>query len=429
MEITFISFSVLDRGYASALKTLVFPIISALTPKDININYIDEHVEDLPKTIDSDIIVMTVGTMTSRKARAFALKHRDKVVAVGGPHPTCMPEECLEYANTVFIGEAEGTWPQFIEDVKNGNIKRIYKSPQDVLPIKPDLNFEYFKGKKYSFVGVAQFARGCKFNCEFCCVKILNPGKVKTKNIYDFVEEVKAMPEKLMFLTDDNLFTDEGTTLLLLEKLKPLKKMWHCQVSIDVAHNDKILKAMKDAGFAMVMMGFESIDVDTLKQMNKGANLKLKNYDEAIKNVYKHGLMIAAGFVIGYDNDTPQTIRNTFDFAMKHHFTKAFFTMLQPMPGTKLYNRLLEEGRVTPKWWLDNNYQYGECCFDPKNMTREELSAIFGTLLKEYYTFSNIWKRFLKNYKYLPFTRSILFLGEALLYKKHTNIDIKLDLE
>lgn len=429
MKITFISFSVLQKGYASALKPLVFPIISALTPEDIEIRFIDERVEDLPETIDSDIIVMTVGTMTSRRARAFALRHKDKIIAVGGPHPTSLPEECLEYADAVFIGDSEGTWQQFIEDAKNGNIKQIYKAPQDVLPIKPDLNLEYFKGKKYSFVGIAQFARGCKYNCEFCFIKVLYPGKVKTKNIDDFVEEVKSMPEKIMFLIDDNLFTDEETTLLLLEKIKPLKKMWHCQVSIDVAQNDKILKAMKDAGFAMIMMGFEATDMDTLKQMNKGANLKLKSYDEAIKNVYKHGLMITAGFVIGYDNDTPQTIRNTFDFAMKHHFTKAFFTMLQPMPGTKLYNRLLEEGRVTPKWWLDSNYQYGDCAFEPKNMTREELSAIFDKQLREYYTFSNIWKRFLKNSQYLPLMRSIMFLVEALLFKKHANLNINLDLE
>jgi len=428
MKITFIRFSIFEKTYNASFKPLVFPVIRALTPKDIEIDFIDEHVEKLPEKIDSDIIALSVETLTARKVRNFALKHKTKnnIIAVGGFHPSALPEECLEYADSVTIGDAEDTWPRFLEDAKNGNVQKIYKSSLEIDPIKPVLDLEYFKGKKYSFIGLAQFSRGCKFNCDFCCIKAMYPGKVRTKKVDDFVEEVRSMPEKIIFLADDNLFTDEKTTLLLLEKLKPLKKIWHCQISMDVAYNEKILKAMKEAGFAMVMIGFEAINPDTLKQMNKGANMRIKNFDEAINNIYKHGFMITAGFISGYDNDKIETIWSNFDFAMKYHFTKAFFTMLQPMPGTRLYKRLLAEGRMSPdKWWLDENYTYGDCVFEPKNMTKKELERDFYAAWKKYYTLSNIWKRFKANFKYLSFKDSALFLGEALLQKRNLNLNVK----
>jgi radical SAM superfamily enzyme YgiQ (UPF0313 family) len=163
------------------------------------------------------------------------------------------------------------------------------------------------------------------------------------------------------------IFRDQSTTLQLLEKLRPLKRTWHCQISIDIAYNDKLLKAMKDAGVAIVMIGFEATNAGTLMQMNKGANIRFPDYAKAISNIYRHGIMIAAGFISGYDNDDVDTIRDHYDFCMKHHFTKAFFTMLQPMPGTRLYNRLLAEGRMTlERWWLDEHYKYGRCVFVPK---------------------------------------------------------------
>ena len=428
MKITFIRFSIFERKYNTSFKPLVFQIISALTPKDIQLEFVDEHVEDLPEKIDCDVIALSVETLTARKARDFALKHKTKnnVIVVGGFHPSVMPEECLEYADAVTIGDAEDTWPQILEDIKSGNLKKIYKSSLEVPPAKPDLHLAYFKDKKYSPIGLAQFSRGCKFNCDFCSIKAMYPGKVRTKNIDDFIEEIKSMPEKIIFLADDNLFIDEQTTLHLLEKLKPLKKMWHCQISMDVAYNDKILTAMKEAGFVMVMIGFEAINPETLKQMNKGANMRIKNYEEAINNIYKHGLMITAGFISGYDNDTIDTIWEHFNFAMKHHFTKAFFTMLQPMPGTRLYKRLLAEGRMSPdKWWLDKNYKYGDCVFEPKNMTKHELEREFYAAWKAYYSFGNIWKRFKANFKYLSFVNSLLFLGEALLQKKNLNLNVK----
>jgi radical SAM superfamily enzyme YgiQ (UPF0313 family) len=426
MQITFVKFSIFGSSYNVSFKPLIFPTIRALTPNDVHIEFVDEHVDHLPEHVNAGIIALSVETMTARKARAFALKHKgaDNIIICGGFHPSAVPEECLEYADSVVIGDAEDTWPRFLADVRAGSVQKVYRSSLSMAPVKPVPHLSYFSGKQYGFIGLAQFSRGCRFNCDFCSVKAMYPGPVRTKNVADFVEEVRAMPETLIFLADDTLFVDHETTLHLLESLKPLGKVWHCQISMDVAYDERLLHAMKEAGVAIVMIGFEATRAETLKQMNKGANLRVADYAEAIHNIYRHGLMIAAGFISGYDDDTTSTIWQHFDFCMKHHFTKAFFTMLQPMPGTRLYDRLRSEGRMAPdKWWLDAAYKYGDCVFVPKKMSRAALERDFYAAWKRYYRLINIWKRFIANSRYLTFKRSLMFFGEAILQKKNLSLD------
>jgi len=214
MEITFIRFSIFEKNYNASFKPLIFQVIRALTPKDIKINFVDEHVQELPEKIDSDIIALSVETMTARKARDFALKHKIKnnLIVAGGFHPSTLPEECLEYADSVIIGDAEDTWPRFLKDAQAGNVQKIYKSSLEAAPVKPDLELEYFKDKKYSFIGLAQFSRGCKFNCDFCSIKAMYPGKVRTKKIDDFVEEVESMLSESIRLEPKNgsAYTQRG---------------------------------------------------------------------------------------------------------------------------------------------------------------------------------------------------------------------------
>ena len=229
------------------------------------------------------------------------------------------------------------------------------------------------------------------------------------KNVDTVIEEIKDIKEKMIFFVDDNLFVNENVALELFEKLKKLNKFWGCQISMDVAQNDKMLKAMKESGCVLVLIGFESINPETLKQMNKGANLKLKNYDAVIKNIYKYGIMICATFVFGYDYDTPESIRQTFDFAMKYHFTKANFNMLVPMPGTRLYDRLQKENKLLmERWWINDKYIYGNPVFKPKLMAPIELKD----------NCKNIFKRTIKNLKYIPLYKDIAFLSENLITRK-----------
>ena len=141
--------------------------------------------------------------------------------------------------------------------------------------------------------------------------------KVRQKNVDLIVEEIRGIKEKILLIIDDNIFLDEESAIRLFQAIKPLKKKWGCQISIDVAMNDRLLNAMKESGCVLVMIGFESLNPDNLKIMNKVANLNLETYEKAIQNIYKHGLMIYASFVLGYDYETAESIEETLKFAFK----------------------------------------------------------------------------------------------------------------
>lgn len=420
MTITFIRLAVFKKGYKS-FYPLVFPIVASLTPEDVQINFIDEHIEALPEKIDSDIIAFSVETFTAKKAYILAKKYKTSTnhIVMGGFHPSVEPEESLKYADTVIVGDAEDTWGTFISDFKTGQVKKIYRSSYDFIPKKIDYNFEKFKNKGYSYVGAIQTSRGCKFNCDFCAVKAMYPSKVRFKSVEDTIAEIKILKSKFFYFVDDNLFLNEEVLLELLEKIKPLKKLWGCQISMDIAKDDKLLKAMKEAGCRLVLIGFESIKKETLENMNKSANLNAKEYDKVIKRINKHGIMIYATFVLGYDSDDLQTFKDTTEFALENHFTLAAFNMLQPMPGTNLYQRFKDDNRlIFEKWWASDEYRYGDPVFFPKNFSPEELKQAYKRAYDKFYSVPNILKRFVLNARYLSPLVSIIFLIENFLNKK-----------
>ncbi|MBQ8039388.1 MAG: B12-binding domain-containing radical SAM protein, partial [Lachnospiraceae bacterium] len=348
MKVTLIKVSMLEgKGY-DAMKPLIFPIFESVTPKDVKIEYIDQRIEDIPDEIDSDVIALSVETFAARRAYQIARKYKtDKnKIVMGGFHPTALPDEALEYCDTVLIGDAEDTWPEFVKDYKSGTVKERYISTNQQSLEKIDFNSPAFQGKKYNKIGLVQFSRGCKFDCDFCSVNSFYTCKVRQKPLEIIVDEIRSIKEKILFFIDDNIFLNEKTAIELFEAIKPLKKKWACQISMDVAFNDKMLKIMKESGCILVLIGFESLNKENLKKMNKVANLEIERYEEAIKNIYKYKLMIYATFVLGYDYDTKESIEATMKFALDNNFAAANFNPLIPMPGTKLYSRLEDEKKL-----------------------------------------------------------------------------------
>lgn len=413
MKVTLIKVSMLEgKGY-DAMKPLIFPIIESVTPKDVEIEYIDERIEDIPDKIDSDVIALSVETFAARRAYQIAQKYKtdSNIIVMGGFHPTMVPEEALKYCDTVLIGDAEDTWPIFIKDYQKGEQKEKYISSNEFLLTKIDFNSKAFLGKKYIKIGLVQFSRGCKFQCDFCSVNAFYSCKVRQKPIELIVEEIRDIKEKILFFIDDNIFLNEKTAMELFKAIKPLKKKWACQISMDVAFNDKMLSLMKESGCILVLMGFESLNKNNLKKMNKVANLEIARYEEAIENIYRHKLMIYATFVLGYDYDTPADIEATMKFAMDNHFAAANFNPLIPMPGTKLYQRLEEEGKLMyQSWWTKEDYKYGDSAYYPESMTPEELEEGCKKARYTFNTYKNIFKRLFGNRIYFNPVNACVFL-------------------
>jgi radical SAM superfamily enzyme YgiQ (UPF0313 family) len=160
-----------------------------------------------------------------------------------------------------------------------------------------------------------------------------------------------------------------------MKALTPLKRMWSCQISIDVARDEELLDMMKAAGCRLVLIGLESLDRDNLRRMHKNWNHVSGEYEEVVEQLHARGIMLYGTFVFGYDNDRYGDFIKTAKFARRNGFTICNFNPLTPYPGTQLYKRLESEGRLLrPRWWLDPDFRYGDPVVLPKNMTPEELT-------------------------------------------------------
>lgn len=396
MKIAFIRPSMLGGQSKDGMTPLIFAIIKPLTPPDIDIVFYDERVEPLPENFDADAVAMTVETFAARRAYKLALKYHaeGKKVIMGGFHPTMLPDECLKYADTVITGEAEDTWAQVVNDLKSGTLKRIYKSNGKCNLSECKLDYSVFKGKKYHPIGLVQFSRGCRYACDFCSIHAFYGSNIRCKSIDCIIGEIRSMKEKYIFFIDDNIFSDKKAAKELFTALVPLKKKWFCQISMDIAKDKEILALMKKSGCMVVLIGFESLDIENLKQMGKGANIEYQDYETVIENIYDAGIMIYGTFVIGYDKDTAQTAGKLCDFALEHHFAIANFNPLMPMPGTRLLDRLNAENRLTyDKWWINPDYRYGDAMLKPKGMSEAELTESCKNARFKFNTAGNIRKR------------------------------------
>jgi radical SAM superfamily enzyme YgiQ (UPF0313 family) len=191
----------------------------------------------------------------------------------------------------------------------------------------------------------------------------------------EVVAEIAALERRHVFFVDDNLLADTAGAAELFRALIPLKIRWSCQISIDVCREEALLRLMQASGCEVVLIGFESLEPRNLVQMGKRWALSAGDYAAAIRRLQDHGLMIYGTFVLGYDYDTPEAFAATVEFAVRNKLFLANFNPLMPMPGTALYRRLQEEGRLLyERWWLDPRFRYGQTMFRPRQMTPEQLS-------------------------------------------------------
>lgn len=377
MKIALVRPSMSGVRAGDAMQPLVFALLAALTPPGVELSCHDELVEPLPERLDADAVALTVETFAARRAYQLADRWRASGMAVimGGYHPSMCPDEASEHADAVVVGEAEDTWPRLVADLASGRLAGRYLSGCDVPLDGVRFDTRAFAGKKYAPLGMVQFGRGCRYACDFCSIHVFHGTLVRTRPVDEVVAEIAGRPERLLFFVDDNLIADRAAATRLFEALVPLKRRFACQISMDAADDPAFLRLLHRAGCRVVIVGFESTSVSTLKTIGKGANLHA-DYPRVIAAFHAAHLMIYGTFVIGYDGDTPTTARQASEFAMRHKFAIANFNPLMPMPGTRLFARLDAEGRLPhDRWWVDPTYRYGDAMLVPGGMTAEQLTA------------------------------------------------------
>ena len=380
------------------MESLPAATLAGLTPKDVEVRFYDDRMETIPFDEATDLVAISVETYTAKRAYQIASEYRKRRVPVvmGGFHATLCPDEVARYAEAVVCGEAELLWPRVIDDARHGRLEKFYRQTgrPSLTGLKPDRSI--FRGKRYLPIGLIEAGRGCHFKCDFCAVQTVFNSTQTRRPINDIIAEIKPLTRerKLFFFVDDNITSNNEQAKEFFRALIPLKVRWVSQSSINAAHDEEFLELLVRSGCQGVLIGFESLNPANLKDMNKVFNTMRGGFEKALANLRKHHIRVYGTFIFGYDRDTPESFSETVAFAREHSLYIAAFNHLTPFPGTPLYKRLQEEGRLLyENWWLDERYSYNRIPFQPRGMTPELLQKNCLAARREFYSWPSITQR------------------------------------
>jgi len=382
------------------LQRVNLPLLAALTPPGHTMTIVDEAFA--PDDINQDVDLVGITVMTDLVLRAYHIAdtYRRKAVKVvmGGIHPTVLPDEALEHADAVVVGEAEGIWPRLISDAASGQMQRLYRAGKMTdLKGLPKPRRDLLPGIKYQGytpipIGV-ETSRGCPYDCEFCSIGQTLGHHYRVRPVQEVIAEIESIDSPHLFFVDDALGLNRNVAKKLFTEMIPLRRLWLGQGTVSLAEDLELLRLMRRSGCLGLLAGFESVQKRTQNEVKKIKNLKIDFY-EAMRRFHGEGFGILGTFVFGSDYENKDVFEQALEFIMRSRMDCAELRILTPYPGTRLYERLLSEGRLFVRdWWL-RGYSPDTLLFQPKGMTADELISGFSRLNRQTYSFGAIIKRF-----------------------------------
>ena len=336
-------------------KPLGLLILARLTPPEWDITLIDEHlgVPDYAAMPRPDLVGITAFTSQAPRAYQVAAEFRSRGVPVvmGGIHATMCLAEALERVDAVVTGEGESTWEQVLEDARQGGLERVYTGTRLEMDRIPPARHDLLPTGY--LLGSIQTARGCPLNCSFCSVTAFNGGRFRQRPIEAVVEELKLMPERYLFIVDDNLVGTRQEHIARAKELframirANLGKWWICQATINFADDDELLTLAARAGCSGVFIGLESLSEEGLAELNKGFNTRsVRDFRSSVQRIQRHGIPVLGQFIIGLDADTPGIGLRIADAAKRYGLDAVGVSLLTPLPGTRLWDKMEKEGCI-----------------------------------------------------------------------------------
>jgi len=393
-----------------------------VTPPEVEVRIVDEAYEKVPLDEKFDLVGMTAQTPVAPRAYQIAqeFKKRGVPVVMGGVHASMLPEEALGHVDSVVIGEAEEIWPKLIEDLKKGQLRRIYQANGFVnpstLPIpKRELLNEGF----YFPLKLIETTRGCPHRCDFCGVSKFFGFRYRNRPIQEIDRELQTLfkrgpvmnplfkkilsffnkdlpyflKRRLLYIIDSNVAGDKRFALDLASLLKEYDLLWYGHAPVSVAFEDNLLKGFANSGCIALNIGFESFSPKNLKAMGKAFN-QPSQYSEAVKRIHDHGIGIMGTFIVGLDDDDPGVFQRIIDFCISEKLDWALAFIMAPYPGTDSFIRLEREGRILSKDW--EKYDSLHVVYQPLLMSVDELEKGMRRIWKEVFSLNSIYKRIFK---------------------------------
>jgi radical SAM superfamily enzyme YgiQ (UPF0313 family) len=393
---------------SSRFPPLGLGIVAALTPDDWDVEIIDENFEPFAYR-EADLVGLTAFTASVNRAYEIASLYREKGIPtlMGGIHASMLPDEALEYVDTVVSGEAEAVWARVIADFESGALQKMYRGEWSDLKGLPRPRYDLFH-PDYRF-GSIQTARGCPMDCEFCSVTAFNGKRYRQRPVEEVLDELETIPQKMVFFVDDNIIgygkgeTERAVSLFKGIVERGIKKDWFCQASMNFADSDEVLEYAARSGCRMVFLGVEAENLDALKEVNKKLNLKIKvaTYEESFRRINRHGIAVLGAFIYGMDSDTPEALHHRTTYILDSGVDVMQTTYLTPLPGTRLFNKLRDEARLLyssfPVDWY--HYDMTEVTHRPLSMEPHELEEIYCRNVSRLLSRRSIWRKFVKTWR------------------------------
>lgn len=373
---------------------LTLPTLASLIPADLphQLRLIDEGIESIPLDLEADLIGISAITGSSPRAYELADHYRrqGKCVVLGGVHPTLLPEEAARHADSVVVGYAEDSWPQLLRDFQAGQLQTRYRQLPDLrLGGRPSPRRDLLPDGQFTVATTVEATRGCIHRCNFCVVPSAW-GRPLQHPVAEVIADVRRLGARRLIFMDLNLIADKEYAKELFRALIPLRVTWGGLVTTEIAWDDELLDLAARSGCRGLLIGFESLTPESLKECKKGFNL-LREYAEVIARVHERKIAIMGTFVFGFDHDTPESFAATLDFVMTHRLELPRYAVLTPFPGTPLHQRLDQEGRLLHKDW--SLYDGQHVVFQPALMTPRELQHGIEWTWKKTYSYLGMARR------------------------------------
>ena len=388
----------------ASLPSLGLLTLAGMTPDEHDLRYIEipdlNACDDIPETFD--LVAISSYSAQIDEAYALAKRYRDAgtMVVMGGTHVTALPDEALKHCTAVVIGEGEASWPQVLEDAANGELQPRYGAYESGFDLAnaPMPAYDLLDISKYNRLTV-QTSRGCPHRCEFCAGSNLISSCYKQKPVEKVLAEVDRICElwKHPFIefADDNSFVNHSYWRELLPQLKQRHIKWFTETDLSIAQDPELLRMMRDAGCAQVLIGFESPTAAPLERLELNTNWKHQRFDDyrdSIRTIQSHGITVNGCFIIGLDGQTNTVFDDVYAFVENTELYEVQITILTPFPGTPLYARLEKAGRILePDNW--KKCTLFDINFRPDAMDAKELRAGFHRLATTLYSDAFTHKR------------------------------------
>lgn len=385
-----------SKRYSYAATTLT--TLASVIPESLNaeIRIYDEGVEEVPGDLEADIVGISAMTPNAPRAYQLAdgLRAKGIKVVLGGYHPTACPEEALAHADAVVVGFAEETWPRLLLDFRAGSMKKIYRdfSFKTFQSNLPHARRDLLKQGAYSQRGTIETTRGCYNRCEYCVIPNSTGGRLYHRPISQVIEEIRTLKNPIVTFLDSSPTEDMDYAKALYKALIPEKRRWLSAATLKAVYDDEWLDLAQKSGCKGVLIGFETVNQNTLNNCRKRFN-KADEYKTLIKKLHDRDIAVLGCFVLGLDGDDKHIFHDTLQFVNEAHVDLCQYMVFTPLPGSPIFHKMHVQNRIIEHDW--SLYDGKHVVIEPTDMTPEQLHNGIRWLWKNTYTISSIFQRLL----------------------------------